>query len=149
MEGVLICWDETLRLLGFVGCPSRTVARPLFVRFSRLINIHFLGSTGAEPHIVLYSFHILLRQLSVHPFYVHVSPITAFAHIFCLFFYVIIFMYFPLASKLPFPSCSCCIVFGVLHYGSGLLLHLILLLLFVYRLPVFSTVHPVQFWIHG
>ena len=47
-------------------------------------------------------------------------------------------------------SCSCCIVYCVFHYGSGFLLHLILLLLLLMcRLTVCVIVYPVHFWFHG
>ena len=60
------------------------------------------------------------------------------------------FMYLALVSKLSILSCSCCIVYCVLHYGNGVLLHLILLLLLLMcRLTVCFTVYPVRFWFYG
>lgn len=62
---------------------------------------------------------IFFCQLSVHSFYDHVSPIADCSSVLLPFSCTLLW--------LPFPSCSC-IVYGVFHYGSGLLNHLILLL---------------------
>jgi len=58
-------------------------------------------------------------------------------------------MYFALVSKLSILLYSCYIVYCVLHYGIGVLFHLILLLLLMCRLIVCITVYPVWFWSYG
>ena len=66
-------------------------------------------------------------------------------------FYVFVFMYFAQVSKLSILSYSCYIVYCVLHYGIGVLFHLILLLLLfvMCRVIVYITVYSVRFWFHG
>jgi len=67
----------------------------------------------------------------------------------CLF-YVFMFMFLALVSKLSILSCSCCILYCVLHYDNGVLLHLIwLLLLLMCHLTVCIIVYPGRFCFHG
>ena len=133
----VLCCDETLCLPGSVGCPLNPVERLLVLPFSRFLQFNFLillrlslktscvPSTSCRANSVSFSSMIMpALSLSLH------------------MYYVIIFMKFPLATRLQFPSCTCCFVYGALHYVDCLLLHLILLLLSSYRCTVCSTGYP-------
>ena len=111
-------WD--VMSSGSVGCPSHPVAILLGLRFSRFLNFHFLDYFGAEPQIFLWQ-PTSCRVHSVSFSSMIIPALSLSLHM----FYVIILMKVPLATRLQFPSCTCCFVYGALHYGGCLLLHLI------------------------
>jgi len=128
VRGMFLCCDETL------GLPALWDVRPILLR-----DCSFCDSLVFSTFIFLIIFGLSLKSSCAQPISCRIhrvsfpSMIINALSLSLRMFYFIILTKVPLATRLQFPSCTCCFVYGVLHYGGCFLLHLILLLLPAYR----------------